>query len=177
VKKLLFLLIVAQVVSGCASTVSTDVERLQPHSGKGALAFVTLFTTLNGSHTCKSVAIDMENPDLEKPVTLSFVPDEDKKFVLFDGLEPGTYTVNAVRCLPPSGYVFNGNKNYLEGKVTHDFIVEANTLILSPYAFYGDELPYNKFTFNYQGSADNIDLLKRLINGDQIYMWRINDYQ
>tara|TARA_R110001583_G_scaffold67490_7_gene192944 strand:- start:54378 stop:54908 length:531 start_codon:yes stop_codon:yes gene_type:complete len=169
--KKIFSLLVAMGLSGCASLPDQDVDSLKTPSGKGALAVLTTFSDWSGKQPCYRYSLEMFDKIDESKKVLNFYPDADKKYVLFDDIEKGSYVIKAIRCFPRTGYVFDGNKTYIESKVLSELVIKANMLTLSKDAFSGVVYDDGSFSVSFSRSAQTREFLKQIISEEDKVGW------
>lgn len=163
--------LIALGISGCTSLPDKNVDSLTPPNGKGALAILTSFSDWSGKQPCHKFSLEMFDKLDQSKKILRFYPDADKKYVLFDDIAKGNYVIKTITCFPHNGYVFNGNKAYLEDQVWSELVIKANMLTLSKDAFSGVVYKDGSFSIGFSRSAQTREFLKQVISEDVKAGW------
>jgi hypothetical protein len=169
--KNIFSLLVLLGISGCVSLPDKNVERLKAPNGSGAFAVLTTFSDWSGKQPCHKFSLDMFDKIDESKKVLNFFPDADIKYVLFDDIAKGDYVIKSIRCFPRNGYVFSGNKSYIESEVWSELIIKSNNLTLSNNVFSGVVFDDGSFSVNFSRSNQAPEFLKQIISEDVKSGW------
>lgn len=169
-KKISALLLTA-TISGCVMVPDKNVDSLTTPNGNGALAILTTFSDKIASQACNHFSLEMFNKIDNSKKVLNFYPDADKKYVLFDNLEKGSYVIKSILCFPRNGYVFSGNKLYLEQKVSNRVLIKPNHLTLSKDSLSGVVYEDGTFSLNFARSAQSREFLQQIIDKEVKTGW------